>query len=132
MVLITRNRLVVSSARSQIACLSLVVDMVAARPRVTLRVRIVTSAVGVKELVFWVLSASPATALLADFLAFASTVASVGVSRWPKFGDSGDDVFVPRGAGLASLGVVFMFIGFAVGFFVAAKSDVFSRLDLAS
>ena len=128
----TRNLFAVSSVRSQMACLSLVVDIVAARPRVTLRVVIVTSAVGVKELVFWGLSALPATALVADFLAFASTVASVGVSHWPKSGDPWGGVFVSRGARLDSFGVVFMFIGFAVGFFEAAKSDVFSRSDLAS
>ena len=51
------------------ACLSLVVDMVAARPRATLRVGIDSSAVGVKELVFWGLSASPETVMLTNFLA---------------------------------------------------------------
>jgi len=35
---------------------------------------------------------------------------------------------VSRGAGLGSFGVVFMFIGFAVGFFEAAKSDVFFKV----
>ena len=69
--------------------------------------------------------------MMADFLAFASTVASIDVSHRPKSGDSGDGGFVSRGSGLGSLGVVFMFIGFAVGFFEAAKSDVFSRSDLA-
>ena len=110
------------------ACLSLVVDMVAAKPRATLRGGIISSTVGVKEPVFWGLSASPVTAMLADFLAFASTVASVGVSHWPKSGDPGRGVFVSRGAGLGSSGVVFMFIGFAVGFFEAAKSDVFFKV----
>ena len=69
MVLMTRNRLAVSSVRSQMACLSLVADMVAARPRATLRVGIDSSAVGVKELVFWGLSASPETVMLTNFLA---------------------------------------------------------------
>ena len=113
------------------ACLSLVVDMVAAKPRATLRGGIVASGVGVKELAFWGLSASPATVMLANLFALVSTVESICVSHSPKSDDSGEGVFVYRGVGLGSLGVVFMFIGFAVGFFETAKSDVFSRSDLA-
>ena len=127
MVRMTRNRFATSRVRSQMRCFSWVVEIVAARPRATLRVGIDSSAAGVKEPVFWGLSASPVTAMLADFLAFESTVASIEVSHWPKSGDSGDGVFVYRRAGLGSFGVVFMFIGFTVGFFEAAKSDVFSR-----
>ena len=70
--------------------------------------------------------------MLDDFPVLMSTVASVGVSHRPKSDDSREGGFVYRGAGLGSLEVVFMFIGFAVGFFEAAKSDVFSRSDLAS
>ena len=132
MVLMTRNRFAVNSARSQMACLSLVVDMVAARPLATLREGIDSSAVGVKELVFWGLSAFTTTVMLANFPAIVSTVTSVGVSQWWMSRISLEGVCVPGGAGLDSLGVVFMFIGFAVGFFEAAKSDVFSRSDLAS
>jgi hypothetical protein len=132
MVLMTRNRFAVNRALSQMVCLSLVVDMVAAKPRATLRVGIDSSAVGVKELVFWRLSAFTTTVMLANFPAFVSTVTSVGVSPLPKSDDSGEGVFVSRGAGFGFFDVVFMFIGFAVGFFEAAKSDVFSRSDLAS
>ena len=109
-------------------CFSWVVEIVAARPRATLRVGIDSSAVGVKEPVFWRLSASPVTAILADFLALVSTVASVGASHWPKSGDPGGGVFVSRGAGLGSFGVVFMFIGFAVGFFRGRQIRCFIKV----
>ena len=81
MVRMTRNLFAVSSARSQMVCLSLVVDMVAAKPRATLRVGIFSSAVGVKELIFWGLSASTATEMLATFPVAVSTVTSVCVSK---------------------------------------------------
>ena len=114
------------------ACLSLVVDMVAARPLATLRGGIVSSAVGVKELVFWGLSASPATVMWANSASLISTVISIDVSQGLTSDDSVAFVFVSRSAGLGSLGVVFMFIGFTVGFFEAAKSDVSTRSDLTS
>jgi len=109
-------------------CFSWVVEIVAARPRATLRVGIDSSVAGVKELVFCGLSAFPPTVMLANFPALVSTVTSVGVSHWSKSGDPGRGVFVSRGTGLGSFGVVFMFIGFAVGFFEAAKSDVFFKV----
>ena len=71
------------------------------------------------------------TVMLAVFLSVVPTVASIDVSQGRMSGVSVEGVCVSRGAGLDSLGVVFMFIGFAVGFFVAAKSDFFSRSDLA-
>ena len=65
------------------------------------------------------------TVMLAVFLSVVPTVASIDVSQRRMSGVSVEGVCVSRGAGLGSLDVVFMFIGFAVGFFEAAKSDVF-------
>lgn len=126
---ITRKRLAVSSALSQMACFSFVVDMVAASPRATLRGLATSPAAVAKDAVF---SPSSAAVRLTELTLFAPTVVMVDASPRAVIGASVCGLFIPGARGNGSLVEFFMFIGFAVEVFKGAKFDVFQGANLAN
>jgi hypothetical protein len=124
----TRKRFAVSRARSQISFFNFVVDMLAAKPRPTLRGRSVLPAVGAKEDDS---SESLAAGRMPELTDWAPTVtvvdATLGVSNGVAVGWQ----FVTCVEDFGTLADFGMFIGFAVKVFKGAKFDVLQRSNLA-
>ena len=107
---------------------SCVVEMVAARPRATFLGAAFFVAAGDKELVF---PDGFAFLFMPEWTAFASPAVSAGASLLAPSAVRSCWAVVLCGIVFSSFVFFFMVIGFAVGDFEVAKSDVFSRADLA-